>query len=117
MQIEERVLEKMGGNNPLIVHQTSEIYRWLTACFLHANFIHILSNSVAIIFIGSVIEPAWGWFDTSIIYICSGISGNLFSSVITSDPNHLSVGASACIFGLVSCIFSFYILNWQYIKT
>ena len=77
----------MGGNSPYKVYHNNEIFRWFTACFLHADFMHIFFNSVATFYIGSCIEAAWGWIDTMIIYICSGIAGNIFSSVITGDPN------------------------------
>jgi membrane associated rhomboid family serine protease len=40
------VLLKMGANNPYDV-QEGQVYRLISAAFLHANLAHLLSNCVS----------------------------------------------------------------------
>ena len=78
LQISTSVLENTGANYPLLIYRNGEVWRWLTACFLHADFLHIFFNSISSIMIGASIEYAYGGTKTGLIYITSGIIGNIF---------------------------------------
>lgn len=90
-------------------------YVWLfvTPIFLHANFMHILSNTVSILLFGINLESTIGIPRTIGIYFISGICGNMFSALITDS---ISVGASSCIFGLLGSLLAFLILNWEALR-
>lgn len=59
--------------------------------FLHAGIIHFITNAIAQIFMCSLIEMRYGTIVTAAVYILSGISGNVWSSIFI--PQYLGVGA------------------------
>ena len=85
-------------------------YRWIANSVLHGNFEHLFSNSLGILFFGTMIEYLIGSFKYSLIYILSGILGSLFTVLIQSNTS--SVGASICCFGIMGSLLGFYIINW-----
>jgi len=103
---------KLGAKYP---YNMKKGYVWLfvTPIFLHANFMHIFSNTISILIFGLNLESTIGIPKTIGIYFISGICGNLLSALITDT---ISVGASACIFGLMGALLSFLILNWEAMK-
>ena len=66
-------------------------WRLITAMFLHAGIVHFITNAVAQVLICGVIEIRYGTIITALIYILSGISGNVWSSIFI--PEYLGVGA------------------------
>ena len=93
------------------------MYRLISAIFLHANFIHILFNSIALLSIMSYLEVSYGAIITGLIFLISGIGGNIFSACVSKySPFLVSVGASTSIFGMVGCWIAFMILNWRGLK-
>ncbi|MDD4187804.1 MAG: rhomboid family intramembrane serine protease [Bacilli bacterium] len=81
--------------------KTGEIWRLITAAFLHGDFIHLLVNMYSLNIIGTQIETFLGRSKYLAIYLGSAITGSLLSCVIT---NSLSLGASGAIFGLLGSI-------------
>ncbi|WP_288530142.1 rhomboid family intramembrane serine protease [uncultured Secundilactobacillus sp.] len=73
-------------------------WRLVTPMFLHLSFEHILLNMVTLYFLGLQIEALFGHWRFLILFVVSGIGGNLASFAF--DPNALSAGASTAIFGL-----------------
>lgn len=84
--------------------KNGEIYRLLTACFVHANFLHIFFNMYALYYIGPMVEKYYGKLKYLLIYLGSGIMGSLFSVVLS---NSVSIGASGAIFGLFGSMLYF----------
>ncbi|MCC7144759.1 MAG: rhomboid family intramembrane serine protease [Candidatus Eisenbacteria bacterium] len=66
--------------------------------FLHATPMHILSNMVALIGSGAVVEEFYGRRRMLVLYLGAGIAGAVLSYF--RDKPVLSVGASGAIFGL-----------------
>jgi rhomboid protease GluP len=60
-----------------------QLYRLITAIFLHLNFIHILFNSVALLSIMSYLEVSYGAVASGLIFLISGIGGNIFSACVS----------------------------------
>jgi membrane associated rhomboid family serine protease len=81
-------------------------YRLLTAAFLHAGFVHILSNMFALITLGPQLEAALGRTRFLALYVLAALGGSTLSFLV-SDPGTLGVGASGAIFGLFG---GFYVL-------
>jgi rhomboid protease GluP len=75
----------------------------ITAMFLHAGFLHLASNMIALLFLGSAVEAKAKSWQYILVYFLAGIAGNLsmFIPVFGYDMSTIAVGASAAISGLV----------------
>lgn len=83
-----------------------EIYRFITSIFLHNGIAHLIFNMYALYILGPQLESFFGKFKFIIIYLVSGIAGNLLSLLFLSN-NTVSVGASGAIFGLMGALLYF----------
>lgn len=99
------ILYKYGAlvNNGVI---NGEYFRIITSIFLHGGLIHLLFNMYSLYVIGPQLESFFGKFKFLIIYLVSGICGNLLSMLFLVD-NAVSVGASGAIFGLMGALIYF----------
>jgi membrane associated rhomboid family serine protease len=71
----------------------------ITYMFLHATFMHLLFNMLALYFVGPRVEQRLGSNRFIALYLISGITGALLSFVLA--PNGQIVGASGAIFGVM----------------
>ena len=96
-------LLKMGGLVPVYVKFFGEIWRFVTAGYLHIGIIHLGFNMLALYQIGPVIEMRirrerfFSMYSFSLI--TSSIASYLWRS--SAEINVLSAGASGAIFGLL----------------
>lgn len=88
--------------NPLILD--GEWWRFLTPIFLHIGTLHLLMNSIALFYVGPLVERLFGNGRFIFIYLFAGFSGSLASFV--TNPN-LSAGASGAIFGCFGALLYF----------
>ncbi|RDX62878.1 RHOMBOID-like protein 2, partial [Mucuna pruriens] len=103
-------LTKMGAlrwDNVVNRHQG---WRLVTCIWLHAGIIHLLANMLSLVFIGIRLEQQFGFVKIGIIYLLSGFGGSVLSSLFIRD--HISVGASGALFGLLGAMLSELITNW-----
>ncbi|MGC4013136.1 MAG: rhomboid family intramembrane serine protease [Luteolibacter sp.] len=83
------------------------IWEFITFQFMHANFGHILANSLGLFFFGPWMERWWGSTKFLIFYLLCGIAGAAFFSLLVFlhvlDYGYTVplVGASAGIFGIL----------------
>ena len=77
-----------------------EIWRLLTAIFFHSDTLHLLSNMFVLLIFGVFVELSYSKFGFIIIYLVSGLLGNIFSLFLL-PLNTISLGASGAIFGLI----------------
>lgn len=84
--------------------KNGEVYRLITAAFVHANILHIFFNMYALYALGPQIEKFYGRNRYLLIYLGSALLGSLLSVVLT---NNVSVGASGAIFGLFGAMLYF----------
>ena len=98
-------LALLGANNLALV-KSGEIWRLLTAAFLHGGLIHIVVNMYSLFILGTQVETFIGKWKFLFIYIVSAISGSLLSLVF-AEPNVVSVGASGALFGLMGSLLYF----------
>jgi len=91
--------EMMGKN-------VIELYRLVTSIFLHGGLIHLLCNMYSLYVVGPQLESFFGKVKYTIIFIGSGIIGNLLSLAFLQDT-YVSVGASGAIFGLLGALLYF----------
>jgi membrane associated rhomboid family serine protease len=89
-----------------VVH--GEIWRLFTAQYLHAGFIHLLVNMIALHFLGRALEQLWSGRKFFAIYTACGLAGNLFFTILGAkgiiNPWQAAVGASGCIYGLLGIV-------------
>lgn len=102
------VLYKYGAlvNFDMMGNNYTELYRLGTSVFLHAGLIHLLCNMYSLYIIGPQLESFFGKVKYSIIFIGSGIIGNLLSMAFLQD-RYVAVGASGAIFGLLGALLYF----------
>jgi membrane associated rhomboid family serine protease len=76
-----------------------EIWRVVTAGFLHAGFLHLFFNMYALWILGTMLEPAIGRLRFGLIYFVSLLAGS-FGALLLQETG-FTVGASGAIFGLM----------------
>lgn len=91
--------------------RNGEVYRLLSAIFLHINFLHIFGNVLVTFLFLSRVEYTLGPLRAFIIYILSGIGANIFSVAIQSEG--VKAGASTALYGIIGVIIGYIILNWN----
>lgn len=75
----------------------------ITAMFIHASFVHIASNMIALLFLGWSIESKVKAWQYLLVYFLAGIAGSLslFIPIFGFDASTIAVGASGAISGLI----------------
>ena len=88
------------------VIENGEYYRLFTSMFLHFDFSHLMNNMIMLGALGTAVEPELGSIKTLILYLLSGLGGNLLSlgADWTSGALVVSAGASGAIFGLMGAL-------------
>ncbi|MBR2123223.1 MAG: rhomboid family intramembrane serine protease [Lachnospiraceae bacterium] len=97
---------KYGAQYSPYVKQ-GQYYRLFTAMFLHFGALHLLFNMYALSVLGPAVDRVCGPVIFLIIYLLSGIAGNLATYLVDSKRSRktVSAGASGCIFGLLGACF------------
>jgi len=90
-----------GANSREYIIEENQYWRLLSAVFLHVNFTHLLSNEISLYFFGTRVEKYMGKLKFIIIYLVSGIFGNILSMLFNSG---ISAGASGAIYGLIGAV-------------
>lgn len=96
---------RIGAKQNQAIYQDGQIYRFLTAMFLHASVPHILFNAWALYSLGGDTERLYGTGRFLVLYMIAGFAGGLASYALSPRA---SVGASGAIFGLIGAIGAFY---------
>ncbi|WP_461224453.1 rhomboid family intramembrane serine protease [Lacticaseibacillus suihuaensis] len=92
------VLLRFGARwNPLIY--LGQWWRLFTPMFVHIGVMHIVVNAVSLFYLGAITERIFGHWRFLVIYLVSGVAGNVASFVF--NANGLAAGASTAIFGLM----------------
>ena len=82
----------------------SQSWRLLAAMFVHIGLQHFVLNIVTLYFLGRIAEDLFGSKAFLVLYILSGLMGNLF--VMTFSPEVVAAGASTALFGIFGAIAS-----------
>lgn len=80
-----------------------EPWRWVTALFLHANWLHLALNMFALFMFGPYLERKIGSKNFLVIYFAAGLVGNLFY-FLTADPIIAAIGASGAVYGILGAL-------------
>lgn len=102
---------KFGAMYPPSI-QKGEWYRLFTAMFLHFGFLHLMCNMYSLYNLGPGLESFLGLPLFLVLYVVSGLSGNILSYAveIRKGRRNLSAGASGAIFGLLGAYLLFAVL-------
>lgn len=79
---------------------SGEVWRFLTAIFLHGGLAHLILNLFALLLFGSILESLIGGRKFLFVFFVSGILANLVS--VNFYPS--SLGASGAIFGVIGAL-------------
>lgn len=85
-------------NDRVINHY--ELWRLITAMFLHGDILHIFSNMFGLLLFGAFLETYFSKRSYLLLYFISGLIGNTFSLMLL-PLDTISLGASGCVFGLI----------------
>jgi len=101
-----RVLARLGSTQPfdLVVGHYSTL---LSAIYLHGSLLHILFNMLWVRSLAPEVRSAFGPARFFVIWTIAGVSGFLLSNLLPLfgfGANHVSVGASGSIFGLLAAL-------------
>jgi rhomboid protease GluP len=101
---ESTILKAGALSRDLVLH--GEVWRLLSAMFLHGSLEHLFGNGIGLFILGMAAEHAYGRLEVASIYFVSGLAGSTFSVMINPGP---SVGASGAIFGLLGATIVFFL--------
>ncbi len=96
----------LGAEN-LDLIAAGQVWRMVTAAFLHANLIHLVVNMYYLFQFGTIVERYFGGKKLFVTYIFTAITASAMSILITyifGNPASISVGASGAIFGILGLI-------------
>lgn len=85
---------------PAAVLNGEQWWTTVTYMFLHADVSHLVTNIIALLIFGAVIDLRLGHLKTAVGMVLAGIAGGLVHAIFTAQPETVVVGASAIVFGL-----------------
>ncbi len=102
------ILYDFGGlvNFDMLNRNPLELYRLVSSIFLHGSILHFLCNMISLYVIGSQLESFFGKVKYTIIFILSGVIGNLLTLIFLQN-GVITIGASGAIFGLLGALLYF----------
>jgi len=86
---------------PIISDEPDQIYRFVTAAWLHADWLHVLSNILVIGLVGVPLEQRLGSKRWILVYSLGFIGGNIAWVMTHPDSYNPAIGASGAAFGLL----------------
>jgi hypothetical protein len=81
-------------------------YPWMfvTSIFLHADLSHLFFNMLALFFFGTYLERRVGGRTFVVLFLLSGIVGNIGFLLTTNNPLSIEIGASGAIYGVIGAL-------------
>ena len=100
------VMFRKGALYAPVILQGKELYRLITSVFLHADPGHLTNNMIMQFAGGDIVERNLGHVRFALLYLCSGICGNLASVLMDHLRGYysFSVGASGAVFGITGAL-------------
>lgn len=104
----------LGGIYVPFIQGAFEVWRFLTAGFVHVSFTHLAFNALAMFNLGQILEKVYGTKQFVLTVLLSIISGNIFVYIAESEAA-VSVGLSTGLYGLMG-LMMVYLFETQLIK-
>lgn len=114
----DMLLYEYGVLDAELVLHGGEYHRLVTSLFLHADISHLASNMIMLYFLGVMVESRLGSLSYLLLYLSSGVIGDLASIMmqVRTGDFHYSLGASGAVFGIVGAYLALILLNRRYIS-
>lgn len=96
---EAQRLHELGALRGLDV-AGGEPWRLLTYSVLHSGLVHLLFNTMMLVWLGPMLERAYGWWRFLAIYAAGALGGSVLFCLL-GDPRSLCVGGSGALFGMM----------------
>jgi len=96
-----------GATNAEYIILGHQWWRLLTATFVHVGLLHIATNMWCLWNLGLLGEPLLGPVGLIVVYLITGIAGNLLSlffNVMARDGVSVGAGASGAVFGIAGIL-------------
>lgn len=77
-----------------------EPWRLLTYSVLHSGLVHLVFNTMMLVWLGPMLERAYGWWRFLAIYVAGALGGSVLFCLL-GDPRSLCVGGSGALFGMM----------------
>jgi len=100
METDYYVLLQYGQSNSFVM--SGGYWQLFTAMFVHVGLVHLLGNMFFLLIFGLRAEDMFTIQEYIIIYLLSGLTGNLLTLLF--GPDMLSAGASGAIFGMFGAV-------------
>lgn len=90
-----------------------DFYRLFTSMFMHFGVSHVAGNMLVLCLMGSMLERNIGKLPFLLIYLISGVGGNVLSAIchLQGGEQVVSAGASGAIFGVMGALACLVIMN------
>ena len=102
------VAERLALFSPAVWH--GEVWRMITAAFIHFGALHIFFNMFVLWDIGRLCEMVVGRLRYVLVYVASALGGTIASTIFTSG---LSGGASGALFGVAGALLALVLLDHE----
>ena len=83
-------------------------FPFISHMFLHAGWLHLLSNMWTLVIFGDNVEDRLGSVRFILFYLFGGVAAGLLQVVLGASPNIPSVGASGAIAAVLGAYFLFF---------
>lgn len=104
-------LISLGAKVAAKIKDEGEAYRFITPIFSHVGLVHLAMNMSFQVRVGWQLEEIYGSIRIGLIYMISGIGGNMLSCIFV--PSQVQVGASGALYGILGILLSDLIQNWS----
>ena len=101
----DSVFNKFGADTIDILY-SGEYYRLFTSMFLHFSTEHLFNNMLCLLILGATVEHDLGHIPYLIMYLLSGLAGNVLTVAWETFTQEyaLSAGASGAVFGVTGAV-------------
>jgi membrane associated rhomboid family serine protease len=93
--------EVLGGSPTTVFNPVSEPVTLISYAFLHAGWLHLISNMVILWLVGDNVEDAYGYIPYLIFYLCSGVAAAFAHIWMSPGSATPLIGASGAVAGIM----------------
>jgi rhomboid protease GluP len=101
-----------GARISMNIVEYGQLYRMVTAAFVHFDLGHLTGNMVLFTPFSLVNEMVFGKVATVVIYLITATFGSLFSTGF-ADDDYWSIGASGSVMGFIGAMTSILVVNFK----
>ena len=109
-------LIRFGAVSYFHVFVLSEYHRLIMPIFLHIGVTHLMFNTMSMILFGMRTERYFGHIKFLVIYVTSGVVGNLAMALASRNAPAVGAGASGSLYGMMGALLAFTLLRRQNVE-